>query len=87
MYSRTKYQRWAGFHIYILHEATKSDAGKKVEEATAIVFGHTHRVIFPAVVHNTDEDKAHWVYFLIDTGSLLMYLSSQVNTLIYGNSM
>lgn len=73
--------------IPYLQEATKSDAGKKVEEATAIVFGPMHRVIFPAVVHNADKDKAHWVYFIIDTGSPLTYLSSQVNTLIYGNSM
>lgn len=34
-----------------------------------------------------DKEKALWVYFVIDTGSPLTYLSTQVNTLIYGNSM
>ena len=73
--------------IPYLQEATKSDAVKKVKEATAIVFGPMHRMIFPAVVHNADKDKAHWVYFIIATGSPITYLSTQVNTPIYGNSM
>ena len=73
--------------IPYLQEATMSDAVKKLREATAFVFGSMHRMIFPAAVHNADIDKAHWIYFLIDTGSPLTYLSSQVNTLIYGNSM
>ena len=62
-------------------------AEKKVEEAPAMVFGRMHRMIFPAVVNNDDKDKAHWVYFIIDTGSPLTYFSAQVNTLIYGNSV
>lgn len=73
--------------IPYLQEATKFDAVKKFKEATAMVFGPAHRIIFPAVVHNADKDKAHWVYFIVATGSPITYLSTQVNTPIYGNSM
>lgn len=44
-----------------------------------MVFGPQLRVIFPAVV--STEDSAFWIYFIVDTGSPLTYLSTQVNTL------
>ena len=52
-----------------------------------MVFGKKHRMIFPAVVKNIKKNKAHWIYFIIDSGAPMTYLSSQVNTFIYGNGM
>lgn len=42
-----------------LQKVAQSDAEKKVEEATAMVFGQLHRVIFSAVVNNAEKEKAH----------------------------
>lgn len=72
--------------IPYLQKATKYDAEKKIEEGTAMFFGPSYRVIFPAVVNNM-VNKAYWIYFIIDTGAPFTYLSTQVNTFIYGNSM
>lgn len=65
--------------IPYLQKATKTEAETVVEEGKAMVFGPQLRVIFPAVV--STEDSAYWIYFIVDTGSPLTYLSTQVNTL------
>lgn len=73
--------------IPYLEKVTKFEAEKRLEEAIAMLYGTMHRVIFPAVVNHAEKGKAHWVYFVIDTGSPLTYLSTQVNTFVYENSM
>ena len=73
--------------IPYLQKATKYDAEEIVEEGIAMIFGTKKRVIFPAVVKNAKKDKAHWIYFVIDTCAPITYLSTQVNTFIYGNGM
>lgn len=40
-----------------LQKVAQSDAEKKVEEATDMVFGQLHRVIFSAVVNNAEKEK------------------------------
>ena len=52
-----------------------------------MLFGPMLRAIFPAIVSNDYKDKAYWIYFIIDTGSLLTFLSTQVNTFTFENSM
>lgn len=65
--------------IPYLQEAGRTEAETIVDEGKALVFGTHLRVIFPAVV--STEDSAYWIYFIVDTGSPLTYLSTQVNTL------
>ena len=52
-----------------------------------MIFGTKNRVIVPAVVQNAKKNKAHWIYFVIDTGAPITYLPTHVNTFIYGNGM
>lgn len=57
-------------------EATKVEADKELKVGDCIIYGRTLRTIFPAVV--SYENRAHWVFFIVDTGSPLTYLSTQV---------
>jgi hypothetical protein len=59
-------------------EATKEDANRIIEAGDCIIYGRNLRTIFPAVVA-CEMGKAHWVFFIVDTGSPLTYLSAQVN--------
>lgn len=65
--------------IPYLQKATKTEAEIVLEEGQAMLFGPKLRVIFPAVVRN--QGSAYWIYFIVDTGSPLTYISTQVNTL------
>jgi hypothetical protein len=59
-------------------EATKEDAiGKVIKIGDCYIFGRKFRTIFPAVVGN--DTRAHWVFFIVGTGSPLTYLSAQVS--------
>lgn len=61
-------------------EATKGDANKAVKIGDCYIYGRKFRTIFPAVVG--DGSRAHWVFFVVDSGSPLTYLSAQVSALI-----
>lgn len=56
-------------------EAAKEDANKVVEIGDCYFYGRKLRAIFPAVVASK-KGKAHWVFFIVDTGSPLTYLSA-----------
>lgn len=58
-------------------EATKEDANKVVEIGDCYIYGRKFRTIFPAVVD--DGSQAYWVFFIVDSGSPLTYLSAQVS--------
>ncbi len=65
-------------------KATEADANNVVKVGQGIIYGHTFRTIFPCVV--SYEDKAHWVFFIVDSGAPLTYLSSQVSAPTYGEN-
>lgn len=58
-------------------KATKEDANKVVEIGNCYIYGRKFRTIFPAVVDGGSQ--AYWVFFIIDSGSPLTYLSAQVS--------
>ena len=65
--------------IPYLQPATKDEADKIV---TGLIYGDKYRVIFPCVVGY--KSKAYWIFFLLDLGAPVTYLSSQVRfTLSY----
>ena len=70
-----------------LQKATEDEANKKIEIATgmtystSIVDGAKFRTVFPCVV--SFEDNARWVFFIVDTGAPLTYLSAQVSASTY----
>ncbi|KAF2182315.1 hypothetical protein K469DRAFT_752136 [Zopfia rhizophila CBS 207.26] len=66
--------------IPYLKKATKEEANNVVEIGHGITYGRKFRIIFPCVV--SFEDKAHWVFFIVDTGAPLTYLSAQAGKLL-----
>ncbi|KAI5795270.1 hypothetical protein EDC01DRAFT_630006 [Geopyxis carbonaria] len=60
-------------------EATKEAAKEVVEIGQCYIFGRKFRTIFPAVV--SKGTQAHWVFFVIDGGSPLTYLSVHTSDL------
>ena len=67
--------------IPYLSKATKDDARKMVGIGHGIIYGETGRLIFPTPVSFLD--KAYWVFFIVDTGSPLTFISSQVSIPTY----
>ncbi len=63
--------------IQYLAKATEADANKVLEIGQGVIYGKKLRTIFPCVVRN--KDKAHWVFFVLDTCAPLTYLSAQVS--------
>ena len=63
--------------IPYLKEATKNEADKVVESIRGFVYGRMYRMILPCVLKI--EDKAHWVFFIVDSGAPLTYVSTQVS--------
>jgi len=61
-------------------KASDIDARKTIEIDEATLFGRNYRIIFPCVVSR--EAKAHWVFFLVNTGSPTTYLSAQTGKLL-----
>jgi len=60
-------------------KATTEDANKVVEIGDCYIYGRKFRTIFPAVV--TNGSGAHWVFFIVNPGALLTYLSAQTSDL------
>jgi hypothetical protein len=67
--------------IAYLEKATKDDANKKVDIGYGFLYGSKFRPIFPCVL--SFRDKAHWVFFLVDSGAPVTYLSSQASVATY----
>ena len=63
--------------IPYLEKTTKNEANNKVDLGHGIVYGNKFRTIFPCVVGLNDE--ARWVFFIVDSGAPLTYLSVQVS--------
>jgi len=63
--------------IPYLKEATKEEADKVADSLRGFLYGRKYRMILPCVVKI--EDKAHWVFFIVDSGAPLTYLSTQVS--------
>jgi hypothetical protein len=70
--------------IPYLEKATKDDANNVVTIGHGIIYGKTLRTIFPCVV--SFQGKAHWVFFIVDSGSPLTFISSQVSIPTYRNN-
>ena len=62
--------------IPYLQEATEDEANKVVKAVQVFIYGAKYRTIFRCTVGM--KDKAHWVFFVVDTGAPLTYLSKQV---------
>ena len=73
-----------------LQKATEDEANKKIEIATGMTYttgiagGTKFRTVFPCVV--SFEDNARWVFFIVDTGAPLTYLSTHVSASTYGGN-
>jgi hypothetical protein len=63
--------------IPYLKEATKDEADHVAGEIHGFIYGRTFRMILPFVLNI--EDKARWVFFIMDSGAPLTYLSTQVS--------
>ena len=63
--------------IPYLEKASQNEANNKVGLGHGIVYGKYLRVVFPCVV--ALENKAHWVFFIVDSAAPLTFLSAQVN--------
>ena len=57
--------------------ASKEQADKVVSIGECFIYGRKLRTVFPAVVTH-GSGKAHWVFFLVNSGSPMTYLSAQV---------
>jgi hypothetical protein len=63
--------------IPYLKEATKDEANKVPIDIHGFVYGRTFRMILPCVLRI--QDKARWVFFIVDPGSPLTYISAEVS--------
>jgi hypothetical protein len=76
---RSKIAEFIG--IQYLAKATEADANNVVEVGYGIVYGPKYHTIYPCVVSRNG--KSHWVFFIVDTGDPLTYLSAQVSAPAY----
>ena len=63
--------------IPYLEEATKDEADKVTDEITGFLYGPKRRMMLPCVL--SIEDMAHWVFFIVDSGAPITYISTQVS--------
>jgi hypothetical protein len=63
--------------IPYLKEAMKDEADHVAGEIHGFIYGRTFGMILPCVLNI--EDKARWVFFIVDSGAPLTYLSAQVS--------
>ena len=63
--------------IPYLAKATLEEAEKCPNMSLDFLYGRNKRPIFPCVV--SSEYKAHWIFFIVNTGSPATYLSTQVS--------
>jgi len=64
-----------------LKEATKEEADKVADTLRGFIYGRKYRMILPCVLKI--EDKAHWVFFMVNSGAPLTYISTQVSVHTY----
>ena len=69
--------------IPYLEKATQAEAKKILDVGRGFLYGDNYRPIFPCVVSREDLNKAHWVFFLADTGSPKTYVSTKVSLPTY----
>jgi len=62
--------------------AKKKEAKKEIEIGDCYLYGPSYRTIFPTVVAR--EGRAHWVFFIVNSGAPMTYLSAQASTRICG---
>lgn len=67
--------------IPYLKEATKEEADKVADSLRGFVYGKKFRMILPCVLKI--EDMAHWVFFIVDGGAPLTYISTHVSIHTY----
>ena len=63
--------------IPYLKEAMKDEADKVATKVRGFLYGQKRRMILPCVLGI--KDQARWVFFVVDPGSPLTYISSQVS--------
>ncbi|KAH0563012.1 hypothetical protein GP486_002418 [Trichoglossum hirsutum] len=61
---------------YLEEAAVNDEADGMPDRIYGFVYGRMFRMIFPCLL--SIEDKAHWVFFLVDDGAPLTYISTQV---------
>ncbi|RPB15818.1 hypothetical protein P167DRAFT_602907 [Morchella conica CCBAS932] len=66
--------------IPYLSKATDADAKKAVQVGHGYIYGSKFRAIIPLVVSHRDECR--WVFFIMDSGAPLTYLSAQASKLL-----
>ncbi|KAI9771650.1 MAG: hypothetical protein M1840_001865 [Geoglossum simile] len=62
--------------IPYLKEGTKADTENTPEKVSGFLYGSKFRLVFPCLL--SIEEKAHWVFFIVDSGAPLTYISTQV---------
>ena len=60
-----------------LKKTTKDKANNKLEIGRGVIYGRRYRILFPCVVGF--KDQARWVFFVVNSGAPLTYLSPQVS--------
>jgi hypothetical protein len=63
--------------IPFLEEATKDEADKVARDIHGFVYGEKFRMILPCVLNI--EGKARWIFFMVDSGAPLTYISTHVS--------
>jgi len=63
--------------IPYLKEARKEEADYVADSVRGFMYGQMYHMILPCVLKV--EDKAHWVFFIVNGGSPLTYVSTQVS--------
>ena len=63
--------------IPYLKEAAREEANKEAEKVHGFAYGKKSRLILPCTV--SIEDTARWVFFIVDSGAPITYLSTQVS--------
>lgn len=61
--------------IPFLKEATKDEAETVAKKIHGFIYGRRFRLILPCVL--TTNDMSRWVFFIVDSGAPLTYISSQ----------
>lgn len=64
-----------------LQRANEAEANEVVITGQGFIYGSKYRMIFPCVV--SFKSRAHWVFFVVDSGAPLTYLSQQANIPTY----
>jgi hypothetical protein len=67
--------------IPYLKEATKDEADKVANEIRSFYYGRSLRMIFPCILSVTGQ--ARWVFFIVDCGAPLTYISTEVSVRPY----